>query len=238
MIYNGHADEQDIVHLAYDLTNTNSATYPLKEMTRAANKTLKKVWAWIFEAYGGWLYDDSNNTDFAAARSTLSVGQPDYNIPPGAIAIRGVDILPPNSTIYQPLIPITEEEMRQMGKSDASFYTATGVPKYYRPIGTSAKLYPTPNYTAAQGIRMTFNRGMTLFVSTDTTKEPGFVSQFHEVVPVGVALEYQRRNALDASGSEKDMAIFEKDIKAYYSARFLEKYPSKMTIRDETSQYI
>lgn len=239
MVFNNDSDEQDIVHLTYDLTNTNSVTYPIKEITRAANKTLRKVWSWIFSAYGGWLFDDANNTDFPAARTTLSSGQQDYNLPSDAISVRGVDILPSStSTIYQPLIEITEEEIRQYGASDASLFSSTGVPRYYRPIGTSVKLYPTPNATIAQGLRMTFDRGITPFASTSTTQQPGFAPQFHEVIASGCAYEYQRRNNLDYSAAEKDMIKYEKDIKDYYSARYLEKYPSKMQVMDETVNYL
>ena len=104
MRYNGDSDKQDLVNLAYDLTNTNVVTYPLQEMTRAANKTLRKVWSWIFSAYGGWLYDDANNTsDFPIAVTNLNASQGDYDLPVGSLDIRGVEILPQNGTVYQRL---------------------------------------------------------------------------------------------------------------------------------------
>jgi hypothetical protein len=239
MQFNGHSDEQDLVHLAYDLSNTNSVTYPLKEMARAANKTLRKVWTWIFAAYGGWIFDDANNTDFPASRTTLEANKQDYNLPEGALVVRGIDILPfVGATIYQPLKKVTEEDIRSLRQSDASFLSGTGVPQFYRPIGTSFKLYPTPNATITAGLRVSYDRGMISFASTDTVKQPGFANQFHEVVASGMDWEYRRRNSMDMKAAQADMEKYEKDIKAYYSSRFKENHPAVIGISDETTNFL
>ena len=240
MIYSGDSDGQDLCTLTDDMVNTTVITYPLQAKTRAANKTLRKVWSWIFSAYGGWQFDDSNNTTtLPIATTTLTVGQLDYDIPSGALTVRGVEILPSGSTVYQRVEEVTEEEIIQAGRTDASLFTSTGVPVYYRPIGNSIKLYPAPNYTIANGLRLTFDSGVISFASTDTTKQPGFVSQFHEVVSVGMALEYARRNNLDSFNFlETDMNRFELDIKDYYSSRYKERFPSKIKTRDLTNNYI
>ena len=240
MRFNGDSDKQDLVSLTNDLVNTNDITYPIQKKTRAANKTLRKVWAWIFSAYGGWQFDDSNNTtDFPIATSTLTNGQVDYDIPSTSLTIRGVEILQPNSTVYISLKEITEEEIRDSARSEGSFYTNTGVPAYYRPLGSSIKLYPAPNYTSVAGIRVTFDRGSVGFASTDTTKQPGFASEFHEVVAVGMAVEFARANTLTSiTWLQDDLNRFEKDIKEYYSQRFQEKFPAKLTNRDLTRDYL
>lgn len=240
MIYNGDADKQDLINLADDFVNSNIATYPLDAKTRAANKTLRKIWSWIFGAYGGWQFDDANNTaNLPIAQATLTTGQGDYDIPPTSLTIRGVDVLPQGSAIYQPLKEITEEEIKQRLLSEASFFTSTGTPRYYRPIGSSIKLYPAPNYTAANGIRVTFDRGSVAFASTDTTKQPGFASEFHECVAVGIGLEYARRNALQSfEFLQDDMNKFEIAIKDYYSQRYKEKFPAKVRIMDLTRDYL
>ena len=240
MRYNGDSDKQDLVNLAYDLTNTNVVTYPLQEMTRAANKTLRKVWSWIFSAYGGWLYDDANNTsDFPIAVTNLNASQGDYDLPVGSLDIRGVEILPQNGTVYQRLYPLNEEELIEKGISEASLYTSNGVPMYYRPMGSSIKIYPSSSYSITNGLRLTFDRGSMVYASTDTTKQAGFTSEFHEVVAVGMAIEYARRNALASYDFlQGDMNIYERNIKDYYSARYQEKYPSRINVNDETQQYI
>lgn len=240
MIYNGDSDNQDIVTLCDDLANTTAVTYPIKEKTRAANKTLRAIWTWIFDAYGGWQYDDSNNTtDFPIATTGLINNQADYDIPPTSLTIRGVEVLAQNSTIYTNLIEITEEYLRDNNLSEASLFSGTGMPKYYRPIGSSIKLYPTPNFSQDDSIRVTFDRGATTFVSTDTTKQPGFASEFHEAVAVGMALEFARRNSLTSySFLREDYEFYRVNIKKYYASRFQQKFPARFTTHDVTTSYL
>ena len=240
MIYSGDSDKQDIVSLCDDLVNTNSLTYPLQAKARAANKTLRKIWTFIFDAYGGWQFDDNNNTtNLPIAVATLNPSQQDYDIPPTSLTVRGVEILPQNGTQYQQLTEVTEEYLKQYTLSEGSFMSLPGVPMYYRPIGSSIKLYPPANYTISNGIRLTFDRGSVAFASTDTTKQPGFASEFHECVSVGMALEFARRNALASfSFLQDDMNKFETAIKAYYSKRYQERFPSKISVPDLTNQYL
>lgn len=240
MVYNSDSNGADLCTLCDDMVNTTVTLYPLTQKTRAANKTLRMIWAWIFDAYGGWEYDDANNTsDFPIAVTSLNVNQVDYDIPPTSLTVRGVEILPQGGTVYQHLIELTEELITEQGLSEASLFTSSGVPLYYRPIGSSIKLYPQANYTQANSLRVTFDRGSTTFVPTDTTKQPGFASEFHEAVAVGMALEYAKANALSAlTFLQGDMGGYMQRIKAYYSARYQEKFPSQITVSDMTSEYI
>lgn len=242
MVFNNDSNGQDLCTLCDDMVNTTVYLYPLVEKARAANKTNRMVWAMIFDAYGGWQYDDSNNiADLPIATTILNVGQSDYDIPSAAITIRDVEIFPSaTSTIYQKLIEITQENITELGLSEASIFTSTGVPRYYRPIGSSIKLYPAPNYTLAASLRVTFDRGSTSFLPTGSdTRQPGFASEFHEVISVGMALEYARRNALSAvQDIQADMNGFISRIKAYYNARFQEKFPGRLNVYDATSEYI
>jgi hypothetical protein len=239
MVYNGDSDNQDLVSLCDDFVNTNSVTYPIKEKTRAANKALRKIWSWIFAAYGGWEFDDSNNTNFPIATTTLTANQQDYDIPTGSLTVRGVEILLQGGTVYQRLYPLNEEQLTENGISEASFFTTAGVPLYYRVIGQSIKLYAAPNYTITSGLRVTFDRGSIAFASTSTSQAPGFASEFHEAVAVGMAIEYARRNNLsgDFSFLQQDMNEYQRNIKDYYSSRYQEKFPSRLTVFDSTVEY-
>ena len=241
MIYNGDSNGQDLCTLCDDMVNTTVTLYPLAEKTRAANKTNRMIWTIIFDAYGGWQYDDSNNTtDFPIALTSLNVGQADYDLPSTALTVRDVEILPSSTaTVYQKLIEITQENITELGLSEASIFTSTGVPRYYRPIAGSIKLYPAPNYTVANSLRVTFDRGSTAFLPSSTTQQPGFAPEFHEVIAVGMALEYARRNALSAiQVIQADMEDFKRRIKMYYNARFQEKFPGRINVFDATSEYV
>lgn len=237
MVYNGDSDKQDICSVADDFANTSVLTYPLQEKTRSGNRYLRMFWAIIFDVYGGWQYDDSNNTNFPIVTGSLTANQSDISLPTGALTVRGVDIIPTGSTVYQKLVELTEEMIRDNGISEASLFTATGIPMYYRPIGSSVKLYPTPNATMT--VRMTYDRGSVAFISTDTTKQPGFASEFHEAIALGMAYDYAVRNALPSvSLLAQELDKAKKTIEKYYLKRYQEMYPPIMRQSDETRIYI
>lgn len=240
MIFNGNSDGQDLCTLTDDYVSTNTLTYPLTKKARAANKTTRMAWSWIFNSYGGWEYDDSNNTtNFPIAATTLSVGQVDYDLPPGSLTVRGVEILLNGGTVYQRLLPLNEETLIDNRISEASFFTSNGAPLYYRVIGSSIKIYPPTNYTIANGMRVTFDRGSVAFASTSTTQQPGFASEFHEAVAIGMALEYAKQNHLSyADDLQVDLDKYERSIRKYYTQRYQEKFPARMTVADTTNEYL
>ena len=232
MQYNSGADEQDIVSLTNDLANTDNVVYPLVQKTRAANKTLRKIWSWIFEAYGGWIYDDSNNIDFPSATTQIVSSQQDYSIPSEALTVNDLEVKDSSGNWYD-LKPITSEEIDKL-QAEKEFFKTNGLPIYYLMISGSFKLFPTPNYTQAASLRISFDRGATTFTSGDTTKTPGFVSQFHDAVAVGMALEWAREKGLNdlLQGLYADWRRYELDIKKFYTVRYYEKYPKRIKVLD------
>lgn len=238
MRYNGDSDGQDLVTLSNDLVNTNNLTYPIKEKTRAANKTMRRFWAIIFESYGGWQFSDSNNTVMDSATTSSVANQQDYAIPAEALTIRGIDYLINGE--YKPLTFITEEELRENGQSDKSFMqNSTGTPQYVLLRGNSAILYPKPTASLTSAIRITFDKGSVAFSSTDTTKQPGFAYEFHEGIAVGMAYEFAKRNSLsNYKILEQDLLRYEQDIAKFYSKRLQALFPPKIKLSDVTLEYI
>jgi hypothetical protein len=238
MIYNNDTDGQDIVSLANDFASADNNNFPIKQKTRFANKSLRTIWSWIFSVYGGWLYDDSNNTDFPSATTTLNINQTNYGIPTGALTIRAVDVkLNNGGTVWQRLEKITEEQIRQM-QSEPQFLSVPGQPMYYEPYGNSIKIYPPANYTQTASLRVSFDRGSVAFASTDTMKTPGFASEFHEGVAIGMANDFCTVKKLSqAQGVMAEWQLFERKVKAYYSQRFQEMFPARMTILDSVREY-
>lgn len=244
MQYNSQADKQDIISLVGDLTNTDTTQYSLQAITRAVNKWSKIIWTWIFQAYGGWLYDDGNNTDFPIATSTLTANQVDYGILSSMLFIRGIEILNTGGVWY-PLIKLTEEQIRDRGIAEAQFYNVPAQPTYYVIYANSVKIYPAANYTQAASIRVSFARGATDFASTDTTKVPGFASQFHEALAVGAAYEFTNRKGLETA-AEYNQQLYGRftrsglipnsgymdRIKNFYLMRYQEMFPPQITVRD------
>jgi hypothetical protein len=221
------------------MLNSNVTTYPLKAKARSANITLKKMWSMIFDSYQGWQYNDTNNLGVPIVYTTLITGQDQYSLPTEASTIRGVEILAQNGNTYATLVPITEELLTQYGIAEASVFTSFGTPIYYRPIGNIIKIYPKPNYTQALGLRLTFDSEVSLFLPTDTTKKPGLDSQFHEMVGVGMALEYARANATaNFNTINEQWNDWSMKLKAFYSRKYQELFPARMTVRDSTRDYM
>jgi hypothetical protein len=238
MQFNLSSTGDDLCTLTNDFVNTNSVTYPLAKKARSANMTLKKIWFAIFNAYPGWEFDDRNNSDLPIATTPLVTGQQNYSLPSEAFTIRGVSIqVQNNTTTWQTLLPLTEELLTQIGVSEASLFTSNGTPIYYRPIGSVIKLYPSPNYSQTAALRVTFDRGISTFLPTDSTKQPGIDSEFHEMVAVGMALEYARINATSNFPLiNQQWNEWEKRLSQLYSSRYQERFPTRINVQDVTRQ--
>ena len=184
------------------------------------------------EVYGGWIYDDSNNTDFPIATTQIISNQQDYPIPSEALIVNDLEVKDSSGNWYD-LKPITSEEIDKL-QAEKEFFKTNGLPIYYLLISGSFKLFPTPNYTQAASLRISFDRGATTFTSGDTTKTPGFVSQFHDAVAVGMALEWAREKGLNdlLQGLYADWRRYELDIKKFYTVRYYEKYPKRIKVLD------
>lgn len=238
MIFNGDINGLDIVTLTNDLASTNNTVYPLTEKARSATRLSRKIWSMIFEAYGGWQYDDVNNTtSFPRARANMVAGQKDYTLPEEAMTIRGIEVERETGT-FENLIPMTEEEIREIS-NEVEFMKNAGEPQYYQPIGNSFKLYPTPDTSRTNGIRISFDSDIVSFLPTDTTKTPGWATQFHEMLAVGMALDFIQKNPNSRYQTMKiEFDENARDLKRYYQARYKEKYPPRLKVKDATQNYI
>lgn len=244
MQWNGEATNQDIVSLANDLVNMDDIEYPLINKARDANIALREIWTWIHDAYGGWMYDDSNNTtNFPTATAALVASQKDYNLPSEALTVRGVEVQNRNSGVWQKLTPKTEEQIRDI-IAEKQFLNVPAQPMYYTPYANSVRIYPASNYAQAASIRVSYDRGVTIFLPTDTTKAPGFNSLFHEAVAFGMAVLYGTRKSIAAvtgtmqgkklipGGITQKWQRYEMDIKKFYSRRYKQFFPDQISVHD------
>lgn len=237
MQYNSHSDEQDIIHLINDLTGMDNNVYSLKAKTRDANTALRTIWTWIFDAYGGWAFDDSNNTlNFPSSTTSLVIGQRDYSLPSEALTIRGVEIKDTGG-VWTSLLPLTEEQIRD-NQAEKEFMKTSSKPIYYILYSNSIKIYPASDYAQSASLRVLYDRDMSIFTSTDTTKTPGFASLFHEAIAYGAGYFFSRYKTIP---QKNDLAVAWKDyeirIKKFYAERYQQLFPSRITVEDVTAQY-
>jgi len=162
----------------------------LKKFTTLINAWYRRVNSWIWEVTGTWEYDDSNWTDLPIATTTIVDEQQDYEIPSTAQKIDRVEVLD-SAGNYRLLKPIDKSQIESQAMSE--FQESPGMPVYYDLIGRSILLYPKPStdvVTASKGLKLYFTRDIKEFSSTDTTAEPGFVSNFHRILSLGAAYDF------------------------------------------------
>lgn len=233
--------------MTHDLVKSNSTSFPIKKMVLYANQAVRIINSWIHEAYGGWIYDDSNQTDLPEATTALVSGQSNYTLPIDASALQGVSVKN-ESGLWENLQPITLEQIQDAGSSESDFLTTNGQPIYYRPLGNTFKIYPASNYSQSASLKIHETRDISLFTITDTTKVPGFDPRYHEAVPTFMALQHAKINSLsnaddlqfDWDGNESKTGReggYKAMIKRDFSRRFAELFPARIGVHDATRDY-
>lgn len=241
MQFNSEANNQDLCTLADRLVKTSVSSFPLVDKVLYANQGSRQILSWIFSAYGGWIYDDGNYTDFPEALTNIVSNQSDYTLPTGAEYVRSVSVKDEAGN-WDQLTPITLEQIKQQ-EDEAEFEETDGPPQYYRIIGQSIKIYPASNYSQDESLSVHFSRDISSFSVDATTKTPGFDFRFHEAVAVFMALQYAKINRLDVKTDlQKDWdgnedvtgreGGYKLRIKKHYSRKFAEMFPPRIIARD------
>lgn len=195
----------------------SSSTERLKEFTSYANEEMSRIWHKIWSVYAGWQYDDSNQTDLPQASTNLTAGTSKYSLPEEALTVKRIDVTDSNGNVTKN-IPLLTEQMESGVDS-----TETGSPMAYRLLGDTIQLYPTPESSVTNGLKVFFDRNVTDFDYTDTTKKPGFASPYHELVSLGMAIRWLKIK----NPTSNSLAIFRADqvammeeLERFYNNRF------------------
>lgn len=238
MQFNSDSDNQDIVSLVGDATGLNT-TAEIKQITRAVNRAGKLIWSWIFETYGGWQYDDSNNTDLPFARTDLVEGQNKYTMPNGVLSFASVEVANSDGPDdYTKLKAVPLEKIEQF-MSEEEHSSTDGTPTHYALVSNVLKIYPKPDKSITNGLRIRIKRGSVTFASTDTTQTPGFVSEFHEALADGASYYIGiNKNLSNLAGLQAQWNQWEPKIKSYYTKRWEELNPREVRNGDYTNNVI
>jgi hypothetical protein len=235
MQYNSHATNQDLVTLSNKLSNQNDTSFPLVEKTLYANIAERIIMSTIHEAYGGWKYDDKNQTDLPIATAHLVSGQEDYALPSDSSFIDAVYIQQENESTWFRVKPLPLEWIG----NEQDFMTTDSDPAYYRLIGDSIKLYPAPNYAKNNALKIEYSRDISGFTTTDTTTAPAFDSQFHEAVAVYMAWQFAIAKKLSTQEMLGQQWLdFLARISKHYTQKWKDMYPPKFHTQDTLQDYI
>lgn len=231
----------DIVNSIYFKTGTNVSTYAAADMLIAINNAYERVTSLILQADGRWQWDDTNNTDFPIATTDLVSAQQDYSFASTHLKLIGVSIKN-QSGIWRKLLPFDADGDLNSSSTPVSFVPlvnfgptmdraeflkSPGPPQFYDLLGNSVFLYPPPDngisVTLTAGLKLYFQRGPALFTSAEVTtgtKNPGFNSLYHDLIPLWVAYNYALDNEIPtATGYFNQIQRKEAQLVADYSKR-------------------
>lgn len=179
----------------YFLTKTNSASFPNATMLNLINNAYERVASLIMNADGVWEWNDTNDTNYTIATTDIISGQQDYTLATTHLKIYRVELMD-SSGISSKISPFDQSDESQ---SLTQLATISGTPTRYNLLGNSIFLDPKPNYNYTGGLKIYFQKGPTLFTSSDLTTGtvlPGFNSLYHDLIALWVAYEYALANGL------------------------------------------
>jgi len=111
-------------------------------------------------------------------------------------------------------------------QSLTDFLKTASLPVYYDKIGNSIFLYPKPNYTQSGSLKLWIDRGPNYFVSSDTTKAPGFNSLYHDLCALWPAYNFALANGRsNANQLMTEIQAKEDALKEDYALRAKDDHP-------------
>lgn len=175
------------------LCDADSTSYPDAALLRRVNAAYEQVIGWIINADGTWQFDDTNYSDMPVGTGTLVEGQESYTFASEYLDIEQISVKNVNGD-WIVLKPLDVKEFKEIAIEE--YFGATGIPEYYDKIGDTINLYPAPTSTSvtlASGLKIRFKRTADLYTSaqvTTGTKEPGFASPYHIILPYMMAVPF------------------------------------------------
>lgn len=225
MQFNSDTSNQDLVSQTNFYCGTTNSDYSVNDKTRNLNIAYHEAAQIIQGADGTWQWDDSNNTTLPFGTTDLTSSQQDYGIDDGMLEIERVEVKD-SSGNWRLLIP---KDQIEIDVAYLAYQNTTGMPLYYDKIGQSLFLFPAPNYSSTDGLRVQFKRAANPFSVADTTKSPGFNARFHDFLPLSASLTYCMLYKPDRAANLLTMKqIMMKQMELFYSRRSKDE-PQKMT---------
>lgn len=215
------------------LVGTNSTSFPIADKLRIINKLNYDVTSDILRYQSNWEFDDSNETDFPIATRNLVASQKDYSLPTSLVKLVRVEVKDSGGNFQR----VNQFDETQVSQALSEFQKTDGLPLYYREIGNSIELYPSPSSSATtltSGLKCYYQRVIQDFTTSDASVEPGFSKQFHPILSYGTAYEYAYINKMDIAPALKlRLDELREGLRQYYSSKNREVRPAlKVKIRN------
>lgn len=210
-------DKTEIARQARRLTNSDQYSYPEQDLTDNLNMVYDEMVTMFLKSQGKFQFDDSNYTTHPIGFTNLVQNQTDYSFDAEHLILNEVWVQLENGD-YTKLTQIdTQDQMSPVINAITQQQNNTGTPTYFDLFGDSIWLYPTPNYSKENGLKVVFQRRGSRFQVSDTTKKPGIPQIYHNGIVYGVAYLYSLAKAttnINQLGQEyeKYKSLIEKSI--------------------------
>ncbi len=194
-----------------------SSPATLLTFTSLVNRALDSVVTAIFESDDRWEFDDTTYTDYPIATTDLVTGQKDYVLSVSHLKVTRVEIKD-ISGIWRKLTPIS---LVDITIARDEFMSEDATPLYYDKTANSIFLYSAPNYNSIGGLRVYYQREPNYFVSSDTTKQAGFSSILHRLLPLKACYDFAVANNLTDKITvlRDEIAKKELELRKFYGRR-------------------
>lgn len=231
MVFNGDANTMDLCGLADRLVKTDDTDFPLTDKALYANWGMREIAKGILDVYGGWVFSDSNNSgEDVVTTNLLNDGTQIYAFATmqWLLGVSWKD----SAGNWARLLPITLEQIQEMGYAETEFMKTAGLPQYYRPVKNGIKIYPTSSVAVTDGLKAHIGKDISPFTSVSTGTAPGFDSLAgHEHVATFMAMKFAEINTLNAySGLMNSWISGLSGIKNYYSEKFKREFPTRIRV--------
>lgn len=236
MVFSSGSGEYGLVEDSRFLAGVDSAAFPTADVTRCINRHYYEACIAAWESSADWSFDDTNQTNFPIATTTLVASQPDYSIPTNALTIDRVEVKD-NAGNYAIVTAIDDTQINQ---ALDEFMETDGLPKYYRLVKNSIILYPAPaaaSVTTALGLKIYFTREVDEFTTSDTTQEPGLPEPFHRLLSLGAAADFTLAKGLpNYTALKNESAVLLSELKKFMARRHVDF--KSMRFRPRVESYI
>lgn len=212
------------------LCDSDINSYTANDKTRRCNIALIDLELKALMADGVWRFDDSNYSALPTGIMSAVDGTQTYTFDSTLVMIERIDILLTDGLTWKQLDQM-EEIFTERTPTDQAVQTT---PSAYFKRGNKFTFDTVPkstNMTLTSGIKVYFKRIGTLFVSSDTTREPGIVASSHILVAQMAAMPYCKTYKKDRVPQlALDIQAGVKQHIAYYANRGKDER-GKMTMR-------
>jgi len=211
-------DYSGIKTFADDLIGTDDTKYPVAKKLRHANEALRRIHGLIMSTDGGKArYDDDNFTSTPpyVTENIVSGTREIQLLDDGTndvIKIIAIQVKDSSGTFNDiEVVDIRSPEGRLIRQGNGE----TGTPTRCVIVGSWVVFDYIPDYSSTGGMKAWVSRGSHPFELADDTEEPGFVEDYHVLIPYwmaywqGMYLGKRNTNAIRAEITVQEQALVE-----------------------------